>query len=226
MLRSFLQSLTPTTTNWATTIWFNDSLAPDFFALNFNNPFCPSSADIWLHNNAFCSCTKVSNSEVPLLSSSTALPPLFFLLSNVTILSFPHPVRHQSHLGSVTCMIKNSSLDLAVHGINLSIKFHWKSQLKGLQGVNLRYPSNSCMVHILGCHVPKKSFSKTAYLKQSPHLGKKGLLLGSLSVYFLLHPGLNFTLFMEEEGEGEDEEGGDWLRLSIQPIWAKISTLK
>lgn len=32
---------------------------------------------------------------------------------------------------------------------------------------------------------------------------------------------------MEEEGgEGEDEEGGDWLRLSTQPIWAKISTLK
>jgi hypothetical protein len=29
---------------------------------------------------------------------------------------------------------------------------------------------------------------------------------------------LNFTLFMEGEGEGEDEEGGDWLRLSRQPI--------
>lgn len=29
---------------------------------------------------------------------------------------------------------------------------------------------------------------------------------------------LEFTLLMEEEGEGEDEEGGDWLRLSTQPI--------
>ena len=89
-----------------------------------------------------------------------ALPPLSFLLSNVIILFFPHPLRYQSHPDSVNSVIKNPSLDLAVHGINPSIKSHQKSQLKGLQSINPNCPSNSYMSHILCCHAPKKSFSK------------------------------------------------------------------
>lgn len=109
-----------------TMIWFNDPSASDFFAVNSKNPFCPSPADIWSHNNALCSSAKVSNSEGALLSSSPSPHPSF-LLSYVIILFFPHLLRYQSQPDSVNSVIKSPSLDLAVHGINPSIESHQKS---------------------------------------------------------------------------------------------------
>lgn len=93
-----------------------------------------------------------------------------------------------------------------------------KSQLKAATTVNTGCPS------IPGCFTRlRKVFLKIYW---SLHLGEKLLLLGNAKcVYCLLASSSKFTLFIVE-GEGEDEEGGDWLRLSTQPIWEKMSTLK
>ena len=119
---AFLQSLTPAAMNWA--IEQADPLASDFFALNSKNPFCLSPADIWQHDNAFCSSAKVSRGlSFPLLPG---LPFLSFLLSHHSLPGQPPPYSIKT-IQTVNSMVKNPSLDLTVHGINSPIKSSWKS---------------------------------------------------------------------------------------------------